>query len=103
MGYLRYRRTVKLIPHLLHLHIAKTGVSVSVGRPPFTVNFGRRGTMVTTSIPGSGLSYRARLKRIDTDAIRRKQSRELTWVGLLAILVIFIGAFFFFALIWNLE
>jgi Protein of unknown function (DUF4236) len=98
MGYLRYRRTVKIIPHLLHLHIAKTGVSLSVGRPPFTINFGRRGTMLTTSVPGSGLSYRTQIKNTAGNAAR-KHSPEVGWGCLVVMLAALIAGFFIFAVI----
>jgi hypothetical protein len=99
MGYLRYGRTVKIIPHLLHLHLAKTGVSLSVGKPLFTVNFGRRGANLSSSLRGFGLSYRTQLE--SAADMPRKQSPELGWEYLLAILIIFTGAFFILAAIWK--
>ena len=61
MGF-RFHRSIRLFPGV-HLNISKSGVSLSIGGAPFTFNWGRRGETVTTSLPGSGLSYRKRLDR----------------------------------------
>lgn len=56
MGF-RFRRSIKVLPGV-RLNISKTGVtSVSIGGKGLTVNRSRKGTRVTASIPGSGLSY----------------------------------------------
>ena len=56
MGF-RFRRSIKVLPGV-RLNISKTGVtSVSIGGKGLTVNRSRKGTRVTTSIPGSGLSF----------------------------------------------
>ncbi len=60
MGFFRFHRSVRL-GRFLRLNLSKTGPSVSVGRPGATVNL--RGDKVdgTVGVPGTGLSYRARL------------------------------------------
>ena len=50
----RFQRRLKLFPGFW-LNFSKSGVSASAGVPGFTVN--SRGT-TTTSLPGTGLSYR---------------------------------------------
>jgi hypothetical protein len=40
------------------LNLSKTGLSASIGAAPFTVNVGPRGVYGTSSLPGSGISYR---------------------------------------------
>jgi hypothetical protein len=58
---LRFRRRVKLFPGV-HLNISRSGISTSVGVRGATMTFGKRGTYVNAGIPGSGISYRERLK-----------------------------------------
>ncbi|MCX8048817.1 MAG: DUF4236 domain-containing protein [Methylohalobius sp.] len=54
--YLRFQRRIPLIPGLIYLNLAKTGISVSVGHPGFWLTFGRGGVRVTAGLPGSGIS-----------------------------------------------
>ncbi|MGA8146383.1 MAG: DUF4236 domain-containing protein [Gallionellaceae bacterium] len=56
MGFFRFRRRIKLIPHVW-FNLSKTGISTSVGDKGFTVNFRRGQVKTTASIPGTGLSY----------------------------------------------
>lgn len=56
----RFRRTLRLFPGV-HLNVSKAGVSLSLRRPGATLNLGRRGVYATFGLPGTGLSYRARL------------------------------------------
>ena len=60
MGFLRFRRTIKLGP-LGRINLGKTGASLSVGVRGAHVNFGPRGTRMTAGLPGTGLSYTTRL------------------------------------------
>lgn len=63
MGF-RFRRVLTLLPGV-HLNISKGGISLSVGGAPITFNFGRSQSRVTTSLPGTGLSYEERLDAPD--------------------------------------
>lgn len=60
MGYLRFRKSIKLAPGV-RINLSKSGPSVSVGRRGASVNIGRRGTRVTAGIPGTGISYTERI------------------------------------------
>ena len=59
---IRFHKSFKLLS-FLHLNVSKTGVSLSIGKAPFTINVGDKGAMVTTSLPGTGLSDRTFLKK----------------------------------------
>lgn len=52
---LRFRKSFKIAPGV-RINVSKSGVSTSVGGKGFTANLSKRGTRVTTSIPGTGLS-----------------------------------------------
>ena len=44
----------------ISLNVGKSGfTSLSAGIRGFTLNFGRKGTRTTTSLPGTGLSYQS--------------------------------------------
>lgn len=65
---LRFHRSITLLP-FLRLHIAKTGISFSVGRRGTSLNIGSKGVTGSVGVPGTGLAYRKRLvsrKKIDT-------------------------------------
>lgn len=54
---LRFRKSIKILP-FVRVNLTKKGISsVSISGKGLTVNRSRRGTRVTTSLPGSGLSY----------------------------------------------
>jgi len=59
---LRIRKSIKIAPGL-KINLSKSGISTSLGGKGATVNVSKRGTRVTTGIPGTGLSssklYRA--------------------------------------------
>jgi hypothetical protein len=55
----RFRQSFKLIPGV-KLNLAKTGLSLSFGGAPLTLNVGRRGVYGTASIPGTGIQFRQR-------------------------------------------
>ncbi|RYY79549.1 MAG: DUF4236 domain-containing protein [Moraxellaceae bacterium] len=60
MGF-RFRKSIKILPGV-KVNITQKGVSsVSVGGKGLTVNQGKRGTRVTASLRGSGLSYSQQL------------------------------------------
>jgi hypothetical protein len=54
---IRFHKSFRLFPGV-HLNLSKTGVSLSLGAAPLTINLGTDKTMVTTSIPGTGISNR---------------------------------------------
>ena len=56
MGFLRFRRTIRLAPWL-RMNVSKTGLSTSIGKRGATINI--RGDRVrgTVGVPGTGLSY----------------------------------------------
>jgi hypothetical protein len=61
MGF-RFRRRIRVLPGLW-MNISKTGpLSVSTGLRGITANFGRKGTRLTGSVHGTGLSYRTKLR-----------------------------------------
>lgn len=74
---LRFRKSIRLAPGL-RLNLSGNRASATPGRPGASVNIGRRGVHGTAGLPGTGLSYRARLDR----------RRGGGWVAVLLILVI---------------
>jgi len=57
MGYLNFRRRIKILPGVT-LNLSKSGVSTSVGRRGAKVTLGgSHGPRATVGIPGTGLSY----------------------------------------------
>lgn len=58
---LRFQKRLRLAPGLF-LNLSKRGVSLSFGRPGATVNVGGKGgPRATVGLPGTGVSYTARL------------------------------------------
>lgn len=53
---IRFHKSIKIVKGL-RINLSKTGISLSAGGAPFTVNAGRKGTKVTVSAPGTGLSW----------------------------------------------
>ena len=53
---IRFHRSIPIFPGV-RLNISKSGFSLSIGGAPFTFNIGQRGEQVTTSLPGTGLSW----------------------------------------------
>ncbi|MDO5532829.1 DUF4236 domain-containing protein [Sutterella sp.] len=47
---------------LLKVNLSKTGLSVTVGKPGLSVNVGKKGATGNVGIPGSGVSYRTKIK-----------------------------------------
>jgi hypothetical protein len=61
MGYLRYRKSISILPGV-KINLSKTGVSASVGGHGATANIGTTGRrMITLGIPGTGLSYQMQM------------------------------------------
>jgi hypothetical protein len=55
-----YRKRVKIAPGV-HLNFSKNGVSTSIGPKGAKVTFGKNGTYMNTSIPGTGLYSRQKI------------------------------------------
>lgn len=55
-----YRKRVKIAPGV-HLNFSKNGVSTSIGPKGAKVTFGKNGTYMSTSIPGTGLYSRQKI------------------------------------------
>ena len=59
---LRFRRRIRVLPGLW-VNISKSRpLTVSAGPRGVTANFGAKGTRMTGSVHGTGLSYRTRLR-----------------------------------------
>jgi len=86
---LRFRKSFKIAPGV-RINLSKSGVSTSVGGKGLTANLSKRGTRVTTSIPGSGLSasklYGKRSKGAIEAAPTPLWAHVLTWVMIAVIL-----------------
>ena len=70
MGF-RFHRRLTLLPGV-HLNLSKSGISLSVGGAPFTLNIGNGIRRLTASLPGTGLLWS---ERLDGPPKRRKSSR----------------------------
>lgn len=57
---LRLRKSIKLVPGL-KLNLSKSDMSLTAGRRGACVNFSSRGTRATVGMPGTGISYSAKL------------------------------------------
>jgi len=57
----RFQRRIALFPGV-RLNISKSGMSLSIGPRGLGVTISRRGIHLNTGIPGTGLSYRKRLR-----------------------------------------
>lgn len=55
-----YRKRVKIAPGV-HLNFSKSGMSTSIGPKGAKLSFGRNGTYMSTSIPGTGLYCRQKI------------------------------------------
>lgn len=58
----RYYKRIPIIPRLVYLNLSKRGVSLSIGVRGLRITMGRRGLHFNAGIPGSGLSWRKRIK-----------------------------------------
>ena len=55
-----YRKRIKIAPGV-HLNLSKRGISASVGPKGAKVTFGKGGTYLNKSIPGTGLYSREKI------------------------------------------
>ena len=62
---LRYRKTVKLLPGI-RLNLTQNGIaSVSIGSRKLGINISRQGIRANFDLPGKGLSYSSKRKKIN--------------------------------------
>jgi hypothetical protein len=103
MGYLRFRRSLRLLPGV-RVNLSKSGVSTSIGRRGLWFTVGPLGTRETVGIPGTGISYTEQQSNRATHAGEGPQAppgiggltvgRALLWVVILGIaLLVFALAF----------
>jgi hypothetical protein len=72
----RFRRTFTLFPGV-KVNVSKGGMSITVGRRGFHLNFSKHGVRQTTSLPGSGISHTSYLfKNDDEDEEQNKSEKE---------------------------
>jgi hypothetical protein len=64
---IRFRKTFTLFPGV-RVNLSKGGMSISVGRQGFTLNFSKRGVRQTTGLPGSGISHTSYLFKNDPES-----------------------------------
>jgi hypothetical protein len=62
----RFRRTFTLFPGV-KVNVSKGGMSITVGRKGFHLNFSKQGVRQTTGLPGSGISHTSYLYKTDDD------------------------------------
>jgi hypothetical protein len=67
MGF-RFRKRLRIIPGFLWVNVSKKGASLSVGGHGATINLNRKGAQGTVGLPGSGISYRTRRRKIGTSS-----------------------------------
>lgn len=53
---MKFRKRITLGKHV-HINVSKSGVSLTGGVKGATVNIGKKGTFLNTSIPGTGLYF----------------------------------------------
>ena len=70
----RFRRTVSIFPGV-RVNLGKRGVSLSAGIRGANLTLGRDGLFGNVGIPGTGLSYREKLKGISSASSDRDQAR----------------------------
>jgi hypothetical protein len=71
----RFRRTFTLFPGV-KVNVSKGGMSITVGRKGFHLNFSKHGVRQTTGLPGSGLSHTSYLYKNDDDEEKTEKETE---------------------------
>jgi hypothetical protein len=71
----RFRRTFTLFPGV-KVNVSKGGMSFTVGRKGFHLNFSKHGVRQTTGLPGSGISHTSYLFKNDDDDEEKSKSEE---------------------------
>ena len=62
MGF-SFRKRLKVMKGL-YLNFSKNGVSTSIGGNVLTMNVGKNGTRISTSIPGTGIKYSKKISNV---------------------------------------
>lgn len=85
---IKFRKKIKIAPGI-KLNITSKGISsVSLGGKGVTLNAGsKKGTTLTTSIPGSGLSHTQQLSNKSSTNAPESQNTS-TGIGMVGLLVI---------------
>ena len=71
----RIRKTFTLFPGV-KVNLSKGGMSISVGRKGFTLNFSKHGVRQTTGLPGSGISHTSYLFKSEDEKKERETKKE---------------------------
>jgi hypothetical protein len=71
----RFRRTFTLFPGV-KVNVSKGGMSITVGKKGFHLNFSKRGVRQTTSLPGSGISHTSYLVKNDNEDEEEKTTEK---------------------------
>lgn len=71
----RIRKTFTLFPGV-KVNLSKSGMSISVGRKGFTLNFSKRGVRQTTGLPGTGISHTSYLFKNDDEDDEKETKKE---------------------------
>lgn len=94
MGW-RFRYRVPL-GKLARINLSSRGLTFSVGKSPFTVNFGKR-MRYTSSVPGTGLSY---VSEGGQEPISYRQAGSASW-RILKVLLFVVSALAFVGWLSN--
>ena len=71
----RFRRTFTLFPGV-KVNVSKGGMSITVGKKGFHLNFSKRGVRQTTGLPGTGISHTSYLYKNDEEDDEEKKEAE---------------------------
>jgi hypothetical protein len=89
MGF-RFQKRIKLLPGI-RLNLSKSGISWTIGPRGSSIGVGKRGTFANIGLPGTGLSFRERIRQGGDEGmpIQTGSAASLTpvprWLALLAI------------------
>jgi hypothetical protein len=71
----RFRRTFTLFPGV-KVNVSKGGMSFTVGRKGFHLNFSKHGVRQTTGLPGTGISHTSYLYKNEDDEEESKKDAD---------------------------
>jgi len=71
----RIRKTFTLFPGV-RVNLSKSGMSFSVGKKGFTLNFSKSGVRQTTGLPGTGISHTSYLFKNDDDDEEKQAAKK---------------------------
>ena len=72
---IRVRKSFNLFPGV-KVNMSKGGMSITVGRKGFHLNFSRRGVRQTVGLPGSGVSESSYLFKNKADEQKKESEKE---------------------------